>query len=105
MLKYAGYSTKEIPVTKQHEIVGHDAWLEARQALLAKEKEFTRVRDELSRDRRALPWERVEKDYVFDGPDGEQSLADLFDGRSQLVVYHFMFDAGPEGNDPCPSCS
>jgi predicted dithiol-disulfide oxidoreductase (DUF899 family) len=92
-------------LTEQHEIVAHDAWLEARTALLAKEKEFTRLRDELSRDRRALPWERVEKDYLFDGPDGEQSLADLFDGRSQLVVYHFMFDAGPEGNDPCSSCS
>ena len=73
----------------EHEIVGHDDWIEARKTLLAKEKEFIRLRDELSKQRRELPWERVEKEYVFEGPEGKQTLAELFDGRSQLVVYHF----------------
>lgn len=86
-----------------HVVVSPEAWLEARLGLLEKEKEFTRLRDELSRARRALPWERVEKDYVFDGPDGKVTLAQLFDGRSQLVVYHFMF--APEWDEGCPSCS
>jgi predicted dithiol-disulfide oxidoreductase (DUF899 family) len=85
------------------EVVPHDEWIEARKALLAKEKEFTRLRDELTRQRRALPWERVEKDYVFDGPQGAETLAELFDGRSQLVVYHFMF--GPDDDAGCKSCS
>ena len=85
------------------EIVGHDEWIEARSALLAREKELTRLRDELSRQQRALPWERVEQEYVFDTPEGKQTLADLFDGRSQLVVYHFMFP--PEDGEGCPSCS
>jgi len=67
-------------------VVGHDEWLEARKQLLAKEKEFTRARDELTRQRQALPWEPVENDYVFDGPNGNEALADLFDGRSQLIV-------------------
>jgi predicted dithiol-disulfide oxidoreductase (DUF899 family) len=71
--------------------------------LLTKEKEFTRLRDELSQSRRELPWEKVDKNYVFDGPTGKQTLADLFDGRSQLVVYHFMF--GPGWKEGCPSCS
>jgi predicted dithiol-disulfide oxidoreductase (DUF899 family) len=70
---------------------------------LRKEKEFTRLRDELSRQRRELPWEKVEKAYVFDGPKGKETLADLFDGRSQLIVYHFMF--GPGWKEGCPSCS
>ena len=87
----------------EHEVVQHEEWVEARKALLAKEKEFTRLRDELSRQRRELPWERVDKAYVFDGPDGAQTLADLFDGRSQLVVYHFMF--GPDDDAGCKSCS
>jgi len=78
-------------------------WLAARKELLRKEKEFTRLRDELSRQRRALPWEKVEKNYVFDGPRGKESLADLFGGRSQLIVYHFMF--GPGWKEGCPSCS
>ena len=78
-------------------------WLAARKELLRKEKEFSRLRDELSRQRRALPWERVEKNYVFDGPEGKETLADLFAGRSQLVVYHFMF--GPGWKEGCPSCS
>jgi len=70
---------------------------------LRKEKELTRLRDELSRQRRALPWEKVEKQYVFDTPRGKQTLADLFGGRSQLMVYHFMF--GPGWKEGCPSCS
>jgi predicted dithiol-disulfide oxidoreductase (DUF899 family) len=87
-----------------HEIVSPEEWLQARKRLLAKEKEFTRLRDELSRQRRELPWERVEKQYVFEGTDGtRKTLADLFDGRSQLAVYHFMF--GPEWAEGCPSCS
>ena len=84
-------------------VVPNDEWVEARKAFLAKEKEFTRLRDELSRERRKLPWERVEKDYVFDGPDGKESLADLFGGQSQLIVYHFMY--GPDWDEGCKSCS
>jgi predicted dithiol-disulfide oxidoreductase (DUF899 family) len=87
----------------EHEVLSHDEWIEARKALLAKEKEFTKLRDELSRQRRELPWEAVEKEYVFEGPDGKETLAELFDGRSQLVVYHFMF--GPEDDVGCKSCS
>jgi predicted dithiol-disulfide oxidoreductase (DUF899 family) len=86
-----------------HPVVGVQEWLEKRKQLLAKEKEFSRLRDELSAARRELPWERVEKDYVFDGPTGKQTLGDLFDGRSQLVVYHFMF--APEWDGGCKSCS
>jgi predicted dithiol-disulfide oxidoreductase (DUF899 family)/uncharacterized damage-inducible protein DinB len=78
-------------------------WLKARKELLKKEKEFTRLRDELSRHRRELPWEKVDKNYVFEGPKGKEALADLFDGRSQLIVYHFMF--GPGWKEGCPSCS
>ncbi len=88
---------------EQHKVVSRDEWLAARKHLLAEEKEFTRRRDRLSEQRRTLPWERVDKDYVFDGPDGRQSLAEVFDGRSQLVVYHFMF--APEADVPCKSCS
>jgi predicted dithiol-disulfide oxidoreductase (DUF899 family) len=88
---------------EQHEVVGHDAWLAARTALLAREKEFTRLRDELSRQRRELPWEAVGKEYVFDTQAGKQTLADLFAGRSQLIVYHFMFE--PEADVGCPHCS
>jgi predicted dithiol-disulfide oxidoreductase (DUF899 family) len=84
-------------------VVAPDDWLEARKHLLAKEKEFTRARDELTEARRALPWEPVEKEYVFDGPQGKQTLGDLFDGCSQLVVYHFMF--APEDDVGCKSCS
>lgn len=87
----------------QPKIVSPGEWVEARKQFLAKEKEFTRLRDELSRERRQLPWERVEENYVFDGPNGKVKLADLFDGRSQLVVYHFMF--GPDWEQGCPSCS
>jgi predicted dithiol-disulfide oxidoreductase (DUF899 family) len=84
-------------------VVSHTEWLAARKELLNKEKEMSRLRDELTRQRRELPWEAVEKQYVFDGPQGKESLADLFSGRSQLLVYHFMF--GPEWEQGCPSCS
>jgi len=86
-----------------HKIVSHEEWVEARKDFLAREKEFNRMRDELSAARRELPWEKVEKDYVFEGRGGKASLADLFDGRSQLIVYHFMF--GPDWPEGCPSCS
>jgi predicted dithiol-disulfide oxidoreductase (DUF899 family) len=92
-------------LTEQHAIVDHDQWTEARRALLAREKEFTRLRDELSLERRRLPWERVEKEYVFDGPDGKETLAELFDGRSQLVVYHFMFNPDHDWDEACKHCS
>ena len=88
---------------KKHKIVTSEQWLAARKELLEKEKESTRLRDELTRLRQELPWEKVEKDYVFDAPDGQLSLADLFDGRSQLLVYHFMFD--PDWEEGCKSCS
>jgi predicted dithiol-disulfide oxidoreductase (DUF899 family) len=84
-------------------VVSHNEWLAARTAFLIREKEFTRLRDELSRQRRALPWEKVEKQYEFDSTMGKVTLAELFDGRSQLVVYHFMF--GPGWQQGCPSCS
>lgn len=86
-----------------HPVVSPDQWQAARAALLKKEKEFTKARDALSRERRALPWEKVEKSYVFDGPNGPESLSDLFAGKSQLVVYHFMFN--PKDDAGCPSCS
>jgi predicted dithiol-disulfide oxidoreductase (DUF899 family) len=84
-------------------VVSPADWLTARKQLLAKEKEFTRLRDELSRQRREMPWEKVEKKYVFEGANGQETLADLFAGRSQLIVYHFMF--GPGWKEGCPSCS
>ncbi len=84
-------------------VVSHDEWLSARKKFLDKEKEFSRQRDELSRLRRQLPWEKVEKQYVFEGANGTETLADLFDGRRQLIVYHFMF--GPGWKEGCPSCS
>lgn len=87
----------------EHKVVSHDAWIEARKQLLIKEKEFTRLRDQLSQQRRDLPWERVDQDYVFDGPNGRETLAQLFAGKSQLIVYHFMF--APEWDAGCPSCS
>ena len=85
------------------QVVSRDEWLTARKELLAKEKAATRARDALSTDRRRLPMVRVEKDYVFEGSDGEAGLLDLFDGRRQLIVGHFMFD--PSWDDGCPSCS
>jgi predicted dithiol-disulfide oxidoreductase (DUF899 family) len=88
---------------KQNPVVSTDEWIAARKRLLAKEKEFTRLRDQLSRERRELPWEKVGKQYVFDASDGKQTLSELFEGRSQLVVYHFMF--GPTWEQACKSCS
>ncbi len=87
----------------QPNVVSHAEWLAARSELLNKEKEFTRLRDELSKQRRTLPWEKVEKPYAFDSAKGKVTLGDLFDGRSQLIVYHFMF--GPGWEQGCPSCS
>ena len=88
---------------RNHEIVSGEDWTRARTALLVKEKEFTKARDAISQARRDLPWERVEKSYVFDGPDGKKTLAELFGDRSQLIVYHFMFD--PSWDEGCKSCS
>ena len=85
------------------QVVSQDQWLAARKQLLKKEKEFTKLRDELSRERRDLPWEKVEKQYTFQGPKGKETLAELFDGRNQLIVYHFML--GPGWKEGCPSCS
>jgi len=87
----------------KHEIVSRNEWIEARKGLLAQEKEFTRLRDELSERRRQLPWVRVDERYVFEGPNGKETLGDLFEGRSQLVVYHFMF--APDWEEGCKSCS
>jgi predicted dithiol-disulfide oxidoreductase (DUF899 family) len=86
-----------------HKVVSKQEWTAARKQLLAKEKEFTRARDALSRERRDLPWEKVEKTYVFQGPKGQETLAELFAGKSQLIVYHFMF--GPDWETGCKSCS
>jgi predicted dithiol-disulfide oxidoreductase (DUF899 family) len=86
-----------------HAVVSREQWLARRKELLLKEKELTRARDRINTERRALPWVRVEKNYVFDSPKGQVSLAGLFDGRSQLVIYHFMF--GPDWKEGCPSCS
>ncbi len=88
---------------KDHKVVSRDEWLEARIAFLAKEKEFTRLRDELTRERQKLPWVRIEKEYEFRGAGGKETLADLFGGRRQLLIYHFMF--GPDWEEGCPSCS
>jgi predicted dithiol-disulfide oxidoreductase (DUF899 family) len=86
-----------------HRIVSRDEWIAARKEHLRKEKELTRARDQLAAERRELPWVKVEKTYVFDGPNGKETLADLFGGKSQLMVYHFMF--GPDWEAGCPSCS
>src|ERR1700719_176552 len=88
---------------ENHKVVSSDEWIEARKQLLIKEKEFTRLRAELSQQRRDLPWEAVNKEYVFEGPNGKQTLPELFDGRSQLIVYHFMFD--PSWDAGCAHCS
>jgi predicted dithiol-disulfide oxidoreductase (DUF899 family) len=87
----------------KHEVVSKDRWLEARRALLAEEKALTRERDRVSEMRRELPWVKIDKDYVFQGEDGSIALGQLFDGRSQLVVYHFMF--GTDWQEGCPGCS
>jgi predicted dithiol-disulfide oxidoreductase (DUF899 family) len=87
----------------QHSVVSGEEWIAARKRLLEKEKEFTRLRDALTAERMALPWEKVAKTYVFDGPDGQETLGDLFAGRSQLLVTHFMF--GPDWEQGCVGCS
>ncbi|WP_163267930.1 DUF899 domain-containing protein [Chelativorans alearense] len=87
----------------QHQVVSREEWLAARKALLKREKQASRLRDEINEARQALPWVKIEKDYVFDTPHGRKSLADLFDGRSQLIVQHFMFP--PSWEAGCPGCS
>jgi predicted dithiol-disulfide oxidoreductase (DUF899 family) len=96
------WTRKESTMT-DHEVVSREEWAAARDELLAREKEHTHLGDELARRRRELPWVRVEKDYTFDTDDGERTLAELFDGRNQLLVYHFMF--GPSYEAGCPTCS
>ena len=88
---------------KTHKVVFKDEWLAARREHLAKEKAFTRLRDQLSQERRELPWVKIEKEYVFDGPNGKETLLELFEGRSQLIIYHFMY--GPDWAEGCLSCS
>ncbi len=94
---------KTISGTKEHKVVPHKEWLAARKRLLVQEKKLSKLRDQLARHRRELPWEKVEKEYVFDGPEGRETLSDLFEGKSQLITYHFMF--GPGWKDGCPHCS
>jgi predicted dithiol-disulfide oxidoreductase (DUF899 family) len=98
-----GASAGEPAMPPSHKVVSHAEWIEARQELLRKEKEFTRLRAQMSEQQRALPWDAVDKSYAFDGPDGRETLSDLFAGRSQLIVYHFMF--GPDWSAGCPHCS
>jgi len=93
----------ELSEMNPSKIVSKAEWLVARKDLLTREKELTRLRDELSRHRRELPWVKIDKEYIFDGPNGKETLADLFEGRSQLIVYHFMF--GPGWEEGCKSCS
>ena len=88
---------------KDHPVVSHEQWLKARIALLEEEKKFSKARDALTKKRRDLPWERVDKTYTFVGPNGKETLSDLFAGKRQLVVYHFMF--APEWNEGCKHCS
>jgi predicted dithiol-disulfide oxidoreductase (DUF899 family) len=88
---------------ESHKIVPHDQWITARKAYLAEEKAFSRARDALAKKRRELPWEKVEKKYVFDTGDGKETLADLFGSKNQLIIYHFML--GPDWEAGCPSCS
>ena len=87
----------------KHRIVSPKQWLAARKALLVKEKQFTRQREKLAQERRNLPWVKVDRNYIFDGPNGQQTLAELFGKKSQLIVYHFMF--GPGWKEGCPHCS
>ncbi len=86
-----------------HPVVSQSEWIEASQKLLAKEKEFTKMRDQLTQERMNLPWVKVEKEYIFEGIEGKRTLAELFEGRSQLIIYHFMFAPGTE--EVCPGCS
>jgi len=91
------------PAMRQHKVVNREEWLAARMNLLAKEKRLTRETDSVTADQMALPWVKVEKNYVFDSPSGEKSLGDLFESRSQLIVKHFMF--GPGWKEGCVGCS
>src|ERR1700757_2451874 len=90
-------------MAKKHKVISREEWIEARKKVLEAEKELTRQSDELARRRQELPWVRIDKEYKFDTDEGKASLADLFRGRSQLLVYHFMF--GPDFKAGCPSCS
>jgi len=94
---------KTVDGVKEHKVVSQKEWLTARKRLLAKEKKFSRSRDQLNQQRRELPWVKIEKEYVFDGPDGKETLAELFRDKSQLIIYHFMF--GPDWKEGCPHCS
>jgi predicted dithiol-disulfide oxidoreductase (DUF899 family) len=96
-------ATLTSPLVQTHKVVSSQEWLASRKELLKKEKELTRLHDDLARQRRELPWEKIEKQYVFNGPNGKETLADLFAGRSQLIVYHFMF--APGWDEGCPGCS
>jgi len=96
-------NVQENTLNREHKVVSPEEWTAARKELLRKEKESTRLRDQLSEERRTLPWVKVTKKYLFDAPEGKVTLGDLFGGRSQLVMYHFMF--GPEWHEGCPSCS
>ena len=94
---------KDTTSTNMPKVASREEWLRARKELLVKEKEWNRQRDALSAKRRSLPMVRIEKDYVFEGPNGRRTLSDLFEGRRQLIVYHFMFD--PADDEGCPACS
>ena len=94
---------KTVHGVKEHKVVSQKEWLAARQRLLVKEKKFSKLRDQMNQQRRDLPWVKVEKEYVFDTTQGKQTLADLFGGKSQLIVYHFMF--GPGWKEGCSHCS
>ena len=94
---------KTVRRTENRKVVSPKTWLAARKKLLVKEKQFSRLRDALARERRKLPWVKIEKEYVFNGPDGRVTLGDLFRGKSQLIIYHFMF--GPEWGEGCAHCS
>src|SRR5215510_8755533 len=89
--------------TENHRVVSRDEWVAERKTLLVREKELTRLRDQVARERRALPWARIDKTYVFDTAEGRRTLAEMFDGRRQLLVQHFMLAPGWEAG--CPSCS
>ncbi len=94
---------KTVRGIENRRVVSQKQWLAARKKLLVKEKKFSKLRDEINRQRRKLPWVKIEKEYVFDGPSGRATLADLFCGRSQLIIYHFMF--GPGWEEGCAHCS
>src|SRR5437867_4206690 len=94
---------KTVHGVEDHKVVSQKAWMAARKVLLVKEKKFSRIRDQLNQQRRKLPWVKIEKEYAFEGPTGKVTLSDLFRGKSQLIVYHFMF--GPGWKEGCPHCS